>query len=252
MRTGSATPPTPSSTRRSPNTARPRSNSASQRMDQLDVNLALTLLMTERYAAVEKLARRGESSTTWKALRIAAVAAGQGLRRGLARGAAGCPGRRRPPCGTGGGGRVSRPDASLSAGGGHARSGGRRGAGRGLKRRPGRWPACDGSPKPRWPTTRRGASSRSCSWECSRAAGAAMDCPSCSSSRPRRATWPPRWTSFARCCGLPWRTSGRTRSRRPAWPTCSRCWRLRPKATPRRATVFGPTTRTSRTRLGTW
>ena len=48
------------------------------RLDQLDVNLALALLFSERFADLEKLARRSEMSATWKSLAVAAVAAQRG------------------------------------------------------------------------------------------------------------------------------------------------------------------------------
>jgi hypothetical protein len=48
------------------------------RLEQLDVNLALALLFSERFADLEKLARRSEMSATWKSLAVAAVAAQRG------------------------------------------------------------------------------------------------------------------------------------------------------------------------------
>ena len=45
----------------------------------LEVNLALALLFSERYAELEKLAARAEKSTAWRGFLVAAVAARQGV-----------------------------------------------------------------------------------------------------------------------------------------------------------------------------
>jgi tetratricopeptide (TPR) repeat protein len=49
------------------------------RLDQLEVNLALALLFSEKYAELEKLAARAEKSTAWRGFLVAAVAARQGV-----------------------------------------------------------------------------------------------------------------------------------------------------------------------------
>ena len=46
---------------------------------QLEVNLALALLFSEKYADLEKLAARAEKSTAWRGFLVAAVAARQGV-----------------------------------------------------------------------------------------------------------------------------------------------------------------------------
>jgi len=49
------------------------------RLDQLEVNLALALLFSEKYAELEKLAARAEKSTAWRGFLVAAIAARQGV-----------------------------------------------------------------------------------------------------------------------------------------------------------------------------
>ncbi len=49
------------------------------RLDSLEVNLALALLFSEKYAELEKLAARAEKSTAWRGFLVAAVAARQGV-----------------------------------------------------------------------------------------------------------------------------------------------------------------------------
>ena len=49
------------------------------RLDPLEVNLALALLFSEKYAELEKLAARAEKSTAWRGFLVAAVAARQGV-----------------------------------------------------------------------------------------------------------------------------------------------------------------------------
>jgi tetratricopeptide (TPR) repeat protein len=49
------------------------------RLDQLEVNLALDLLFSEKYAELEKLAARADKSTAWRGFLAAAVAARQGV-----------------------------------------------------------------------------------------------------------------------------------------------------------------------------
>ena len=48
------------------------------RLDQLEINLAMVLLVLEQYADLEKLAADSEMSATWKSLLVAAVAAQRG------------------------------------------------------------------------------------------------------------------------------------------------------------------------------
>jgi len=49
------------------------------RLEQLEVNLALALLFSEKYAELEKLAARAEKSTAWRGFLVAAMAARQGV-----------------------------------------------------------------------------------------------------------------------------------------------------------------------------
>jgi len=49
------------------------------RLDQLEVNLALALLFSEKYAELEKLAARAEKSTAWRGFLVAAIAARHGV-----------------------------------------------------------------------------------------------------------------------------------------------------------------------------
>jgi hypothetical protein len=48
-------------------------------LEQLEVNLALALLFSEKYAELEKLAARAEKSNAWRGFLVAAVAARQGV-----------------------------------------------------------------------------------------------------------------------------------------------------------------------------
>jgi transglutaminase-like putative cysteine protease len=48
-------------------------------LDQLEINLALALLFSEKYAELEKLAARAEKSAAWRGFLVAAVAAHQGV-----------------------------------------------------------------------------------------------------------------------------------------------------------------------------
>ncbi len=49
------------------------------RLDQLDANLALALLFSEKYDVLEKLAARSEKSTVWRSFLVAAIAARHGV-----------------------------------------------------------------------------------------------------------------------------------------------------------------------------
>ena len=49
------------------------------RLDQLEVNLALALLFSEKYAELEKLAGRAEKSAAWRGFLVAAIAARKGV-----------------------------------------------------------------------------------------------------------------------------------------------------------------------------
>jgi tetratricopeptide (TPR) repeat protein len=49
------------------------------RLDSLEVNLALALLFSEKYTDLEKLAARAEKSVSWRGFLVAAVAARQGV-----------------------------------------------------------------------------------------------------------------------------------------------------------------------------
>ena len=86
------------------------------RLDHLEVNLALALLFSEKYADLEKLAARAEKSAAWRGFLVAAVAARQGVLGCRAQGERDCRRRRRAARDPAKRGRVSPAGAALCPG----------------------------------------------------------------------------------------------------------------------------------------
>ena len=86
------------------------------RLDQLEANLALALLFSEKYADLEKLAARAEKSPAWRGFLVAAVAARRGVAEADPQGERNFRRRRRAAGGPGKRGRVSPAGAALCPG----------------------------------------------------------------------------------------------------------------------------------------